>query len=92
MPRLLLAFTVLLVPVWAGAAAAQTRCQPTLSHPCPPAATPDRNVNAPQSYKLPELGKLRELPDPPPPPPIMTLPDGATIGFGSGGVGLDRKF
>jgi len=93
MPRLLLAFTVLLAPIWAGDAIAQTtRCQPTISRPCPPAATPDRNANAPQPYKLPELGKLRELPDPPPPPPIMTLPDGATIGFGSGGVGLDRKF
>jgi hypothetical protein len=95
MPRLLFAFTLfaftaLFALIWVGDARAQTtRCQPTISHPCPPA--PDRNANAPQPYKLPELGKLKEIPDTPP-PPIMSLPDGATVGFGNGGVGLERKF
>jgi hypothetical protein len=89
MTRLLFVLVLLVCPALAGDAPAQTRCQPTASRPCPPA--PDRNANAPQPYQLPELGKLKEIPDRPP-PPIMSLPDGATIGFGNGGIGLERKF
>jgi hypothetical protein len=89
MTRFLFVLVLLAYPAVVGDALAQTRCQPTASRPCPPA--PDRNANTPQPYQLPELGKLKDIPDRPA-PPIMSLPDGATIGFGNGGIGLERKF
>jgi hypothetical protein len=89
MSRVLIALAVLALGV-GDATAQQTNCQPTLQRPCPPPQVRAADPHS-QPYKLLEAPKPREFNDPPP-PPIMRLPDGATIGFGDGGVGLNKKW
>lgn len=86
--RVVLAAVALVLLGGAGEALAQAGCQPTIMQPC--AKVPDKASN--QAAKMKNSGQSEDTGEPKDRSPRIRLDQDTDFKFGTGGLGLQRKF